>query len=179
MSSTVKPLYGTTNQAITITLNSLASSATAGRQSTVVDNRTNLFADVLVGGKFQIATGGSVGNDKAIYIYLFGTSNDSDFGAERGVAGTQATLGASDAAFSMTDPTVGGTCLLGPVRVVAVPVAPTSTAGVYVIQPFSVANAFGGRVPAQWGIFVRNYCGITLDSSSNSMWYQGIQDQIV
>lgn len=176
--ATFKTSYGTTNQSITITLNSLASSATAGRQSTVIDNRTNLFLDALVQGKFQIATGGSAANDKAIYVWVFGTANDSDFAAERSVAGTQATIGASDAAFSPADPTVAGTPLIL-AKVIAVPVVPTSTAGVYVCSPFSVAACFGGSMPAQWGVVVRNYSGQALDSSGNSMWYQGINQQSV
>lgn len=174
--ATMSMNYGTTKQAITITLDSLASSAIAGRQSTVIDNRTNKFMDALVQLQFTVPTGGSIGNDKAIYIYVFGTVNDTDswFGAERGVAGTQATIGASDAAYSMTDPTVGGTPLVL-AKVMSVPVAPTSTNGVYQTEPFSVAACFGGVIPAQWGIVVRNYCGITLHSSGNSANYQGIK----
>ncbi len=176
MSTTFKTLYGTTNQAITITLNSLASSATAGRQSTVIDNRTNLYLDALVQVKFQIATGGSAANDKAVYVWVFGTADDTNFAAERSVAGTQATIGTSDAAFSPADPTVAGTPLIL-AKVIAVPVAPTSTAGVYVCSPFSVANCFGGVLPAQWGIVVRNYTGQAFDSSGCSAFYQGIQQQ--
>lgn len=176
--ATFKTSYGTTNQAITITLNSLASSATAGRQSTVIDNRTNLYLDALVQGKFQIATGGSAANDKALYIYVFGTADDTNFAAERSVAGTQATIGASDAAFSPADPTVAGTPLIL-AKVLAIPVAPTGTAGVYAISPFSVAACFGGVMPAQWGVVVRNYSGQALDSSGNSMWYQGLYQQSV
>src|SRR4051794_10240887 len=112
MSSDFKNKYGTTNQAITITLNSLASSATAGRQSTVIDNRTNLFMDALVAMLLTIPTGGTVANDKCVYVKLFGTADDTNFGAERGVAGTQATLGASDAAYAETDPTIGASPLI-------------------------------------------------------------------
>lgn len=174
--TTFKPLLGTTNQAITVTANSLASSATAGRQSTVVDNRTNLFEDVLIGAQFTVPTGGSSANDKCIYIYVFGTADDTNYAAERSVAGTQATIGASDAAYSPADPTVAMTPLIL-AKIVPVPVAPTSTNGVYIIPPFSLAQFFGGRMPAQWGVVIRNYCGITLHSSGNSMWYQGQQDQ--
>lgn len=173
--ASIKTAYGTTKQAFTITIDSLASSATAGRQSTVIDNRTNLFLDALVQVQLTVPTGGSVSGDKAVYIYVFGTVNDTDsaFGAERGVAGTQATVGASDAAYSVTDPTVGATPLIL-AKAISVPVAPTSTSGVYQCMPFSVAQCFGGVLPAQWGIVIRNYCGITLHSSGNSAWYQGI-----
>lgn len=178
MSLTIKPLLGTTNQSITITLNSLAGSATAGRQSTVIDNRTNLYADVFVQGKFTIPVGGTAALDKCIYIFVFGTADDADYAAERSIAGTQATIGASDAAYTMADSTVSQTPLIA-AAVVPVPVSPTTTDGVYVCAPFSVASLFGGRMPAQWGVVVRNAAGASqpLKSSGNSMWYQGIQDQ--
>lgn len=176
MAADIKAKYGTTAQAITITLASLASSATAGRQSTVIDNRTNLYLDALVQVKLQIATGGSAANDKAVYIWVFGTSNDTDFADERSVAGTQATIGATDAAYSPADPTVAGTPLIL-AKVIAVPVAPTSTAGKYTCAPFSVANCFGGTLPAQWGIVVRNYTGQAFDSSGCSAWFQGTYAQ--
>lgn len=171
-------LYGTEAQALTITLNSLASSATAGRQSTVVDNTTNLYEDALVQLKLTITTGGSAANDKCVYIYAFATTDiaGANYVAERGVAGTQATAGASDAAYSMTDPTVGGTPMILVARI-DVPVVPTTTDGVYVCNPFSIAAAFGGVLPEKWGIFVRNYSGQALKSSGNSAWYQGIKRQ--
>jgi len=175
---TFKSSYGTTNQTITISLNSLASSATAGRQSTVIDNRTNLFLDVLLAGQFTVPTGGTAAQDKAIYLYLAATADDTNYGAERGVAGTQATLGASDAAYSITDPTVGASPLIL-ARVIGVPVSPTSTSGVYIFPPFSVASCFGGVMPAQWLAVVRNYSGITLHSSGNSLFYQGVLQQSV
>jgi hypothetical protein len=51
--------------ALTITLNSLASSATAARESTVVDNGTNLYMDALVTVIAKLAAG-SPANDKAV-----------------------------------------------------------------------------------------------------------------
>lgn len=179
MATTFKTVYGTTAQAITCTLTSLASSATAGRQSTPVDNTTNLFLDAFVQVQMTIPTGGSVANDKCIYVYAYGTADTTtpNYGDERGVAGTQATIGASDAAYSMTDPTVGGSPPLRLLGIIQVPVAPTGTNAVYTSAPMSVAQAFGGFLPAKWGIVVRNYCGITAHSSGCSAWYQGLQTQ--
>jgi hypothetical protein len=174
----IKQKYGTTGTAITITLDSLASSATAGRQSTVVDNTSNLFLDAIAQVQVTVPTGGTAANDKAIYVYVFGTADSTNgyYGAERGVAGTQATIGASDAAYSMTDPTVGGSPLIL-AAVIPVPVTPTGTNAVYQSAPFSVANCFGGILPPKWGLVVRNYCGIALHSSGNAAWYQGLQQQ--
>lgn len=175
MSSAVKIAYGATATGITITLNSLASSATAGRQSTVVDNTSNLYTDALVQVQLTVPTGGSPANDKCAYVYVFGTADTTTptYPAERSVAGTQATVGATDAAYSVADPTVSGTPLIL-AAVIAIPVAPTSTNGVYVTNPFSVAQCFGGILPPKWGIVVRNYSGQTLHSSGCSAWYQGV-----
>ena len=176
--STVKPLYAA-SAALTATLNSLASSATAGRQSDAVDNATSRYRDALLAGQFTVPTGGTVGGDKTIYVYVFASADDgSHYAAERGVAGTQATVGAADAAYTMTDPTVGGSPLIQ-IASVPVPVAPTTTNGVYVLPPVSVAACFGGTLPKKWGVVVRNYCGITLHSSGNSLWFQGVNDEIV
>jgi hypothetical protein len=74
MSADIKARYGTSNQAITITINSLASSATAGRASTAVDNSSNLFLDALVTVKISFPNL-AVANDQAVYVYAYGTSD--------------------------------------------------------------------------------------------------------
>src|SRR5438093_2203294 len=122
-SSNVKTAYGTTATAITITLTSLASSATAGRQSTPVDNTSNLFLDALVQVQLTVPTGGSSANDKCAYVYVFATADTTtpNYADERSVAGTQATIGTADAAYSVADPTVSGTPLIL-AKVVPIPV---------------------------------------------------------
>jgi hypothetical protein len=97
MSADIKARYGTSNQAITITINSLASSATAGRASTAVDNSSNLFLDALVTVKISFPNL-AVANDQAVYVYAYGTSDG-------GTTYTGAITG-TDAAYTMDDPTV-------------------------------------------------------------------------
>src|SRR5258706_5463087 len=79
MSTTDKISYGTST-AITCTLASLASSATAGRGCTVIDNTSNLFDDVLL--TIAVKTSASaLANDKAVYVYLFGSEDGTVYGS--------------------------------------------------------------------------------------------------
>jgi hypothetical protein len=140
--------------AITITLNSLASSATAGREATAIDNSSNLYLDALVTAILKIAAG-TPANDKCAYIYAYASEDGTNY--------TDNATG-SDAAITLRDPT----CL----RLIAV--VPMPAASVTYKAIFSVAQAFGGVLPRKWGIAVRNYCGIALDSSGNSASYSGV-----
>lgn len=162
--STIQQLYGTSNQAITCTLTSLANatgSYGAGRASTAVDNTTNLFLDALVQVKVKTSAS-ALANDQAVYVYAYGTA-DGGTDYTDGITGT-------DAAFTGTNPP--NTRLIGVINAVA-----TSTT--YVGGPWSVALAFGGVLPDHWGIYVVNFTGQTLDASVGSAWYQGVQASVV
>ena len=158
--ASVKLVYGTTT-AITITLASLATSATAGRESTAVDNGTNLFLDALVTVILTIATG-SIANDKAAYVWAYGSEDNTTFTGN--VTGT-------DAAITLDDPTP-----LKLVQVIPMPTAGTSDKTYKAV--FSIAQAFGGVLPRKWGIVVRNYCGINLEAHDCSASYSGIYETV-
>lgn len=161
----IKTKYGTSNQAITITLASLGNSATVGRESTVVSNAVNLFLDALVN---VIIETGVVASDKAAYIYAYGSV---DGGVIAGGTFTERCTGA-DAAFTRRDPT--SLKLLG--------VIPTPTNSViYEGGPFSVAAAFGGVLPEFWGIVVMNFTGAALsaDAGDNKAFYQGVYADVI
>lgn len=162
MANTLKGSFGTSNQTITITLNSLASSATAGRQSTAIDNSTNLYIDALVQVNINMPGAGSVANDKCCYVYAYGTADGGTTYSD-GVGGT-------DGAFTHSDPPN--------LRLIGVVNCPTNT-GTYHGGPFSVAAAFGGILPDHFGIVVRNYTGLTLNASGNTAIYQGVYAQSV
>lgn len=149
----IKTAFGTST-AITITLNSLATSATAGRESTAIDNSTNKYLDALVSVILKIAAG-TPANDKCAYVYAYAS--------EDGTLYTDNATG-TDAAITPESPT----CL----RLVHVIPMPTASKTYEAI--FSIAQAFGGVLPRKWGIVVRNYCGINLDSSGNSASYSGV-----
>ncbi len=142
---------------ITITLNSLATSSTAGRESTAIDNTSNKFLDALVTVILKVATG-TIANDKCAYVYAY---------AGDGVNLTDNATG-SDAAVTFTDPK--SFVLIG---VVPMP----AQSATYEKVAMSVAQAFGGVLPPKWGIVVQNYCGINLDSSGNSASYVGVYAQ--
>lgn len=175
--SDFKAKYGTTAQAITISLNGLASSATAGRQSTEVDNTTNLFVDAMVSVKITLPTTGTIGNDKALYIYAWGVTDTTTPTRPGEVASASANsqIGASDAAYTLGVDT--------PLRLIGrlgIPTLNTTANGVIISDPMSVRSGLGlMTLPPSWGIVVLNYCGVTLHSAGNSAWYQGVLAQIV
>ena len=159
MASTFKTLYGTNNQAITLTLAGLAASATVGRASTAVDNTSNLYLDALV---FLEVETGTVSGDKQVLLYAYGTV-DGGTTYTGGVTGT-------DAGFTRLDPTV-----LRPIAVIPTP----SNSVVSQAGPFSIAQAFGGVLPALWGLVVCNDTGATFSATSanNKAFYQGVLAQ--
>jgi len=156
MAGDIKGKLGTTNQAITITLNSLADDGL--RASTVVDNTTNLFLDCLVQLIISNTEGVPAGN-KNLLIYAYGTAND----------GTTYSGGATgaDAAYGAVAGQLITNChLLGIMHFDA-------DDEVFESDVFSIANAFGGIVPAKWGIIVKNQVGVALAGSGCSAFYQG------
>lgn len=157
----IKAKYGTFGQAITITLNSLASSATAGRESDIIDNSSNLYLDALV----QVAISFpnlTPANDKAVYVYAY-ASVDGGTTCSGGVSPT-------DGVYNFDDPT--------PLKLIGIIPTPTANKN-YVSSALSVAQAFGGVLPQKWGIIVRNYTGQSLNGSGNAAQYQGVLGQSV
>ena len=161
MASNINTKYGTQGQAITITLASLANNGQ--RQSTVVDNTSDLFLDA--GVVLKVKSGAaSTSATGTVNIYAYGT-------VDNGTTYTDGATGA-DGAITLTSPP--NMKLIGVVNVVA-------NAVTYIAGPFSVAAAFGGVLPAKWGIVVENKSGGTLDATegSHAKLYQGDYAQIV
>lgn len=156
----IQTKYGTSNQSITITLNSLADDAL--RASTAVDNTSNLFLDALVQLKVNVTVGAPAG-DKNVLVYAYGTS---DGGTSYSGAAT-----GTDAAYGGVAGQVIDNCkLIGIVSLDAVNETFES-------DVFSVAAGFGGVLPDHWGIIVKNQTGQVLASSANSAFYQGVLTQ--
>ena len=160
-SSTIE--YGTGNQNVTITPASLADGSY--RQSASISNTTDLFVDVAIGGK--ITTGASPTANKEILIYAYGS-----------VGGTAIFSGAasgSDAAYSPTANSNENQNLLL-LGVISTGSAANHT---YEFGPFSLAQAFGGIMPSNWGIVIRNNTGAALHAtgSNHDIEYQGIKYQ--
>lgn len=155
--ATLKQAWGTVRD-FTLTLASLASSATAGREATAVTTNTDDCIDYIcqVGVKLQT---GTPANDKAVYVYVYGSVDGTNY--------TDNATG-SDAAITLRDPTN--------LRLACVIPCPDSGGLTYESSPFSIAALFGGILPAKWSIVVRNYTGVTLSATGGDHFakYQAV-----
>lgn len=143
--------------ALTITLNSLATSTTVGRQATVVDNSVNLYDDALL--TVIISTSASaIGSSKTVSVYVSGSEDGSNFDQDDGV------IGATDAAYTINSPTN--------LKLAMVMTCPTSSK-VY-NKTCSIAGLFNGPMPRKWTIVVVNDTNQSLLGSGNSASYSGI-----
>lgn len=163
--ATIKVAYASVT-AITcaVATTPLASSSTfiVGRQSTVIDNTSNLYDDVLVSGKITVGTTPTINTQIQIYIYgLDNTPNYPD------------TFDGTDADKSITSAGVrDGMLKLGAI----LNVDTTTSNRTYYIAPFSVAQLFGGVVPPYWGVYVSHNTGVALNStgSNHALRFNGI-----
>lgn len=139
---------------LTLTLASLTSSASAGRESTAVDNSTDRYDDVIIQLKVALQSG-SPANDKAVYVYAYGSEDGSTY--------TDNASG-SDAAITLRAPSA--------MPIIGVISCPDSGGLTYEGQPMSIAAAFGGHMPRKWGIVVRNYTGVTFSATEGNHAYK-------
>ncbi len=161
MATSILSQYGANNQTIACSIASLANNSQ--RSSDSVDNTSNVFLDALV--MVKVKTGGSsVAGTGTVNVYAYGT-------VDNGTTFTDALAGTNSAATLSTPP---NTPLLG--------VIVASTNGISCVGgPFSVSQAFGGVLPAKWGIVIENKTGAVLDSteSNHTKLYQGIEGETV
>ena len=160
MAGDIKAKLGASAAAITITLNALADDG--ARESLAVDNTANLFLDVLVQLKIDTANVGAPAGDKNVLVYAFGT-------ADNGTTYSGGATGADAAYGAVAGQLITNCKLLGMVAVDA-------QNEVFESNVFSIASAFGGVVPAKWGIIVVNQVGQALGANS-AAFYQGIYGQ--
>lgn len=149
--STASPLYGS-KVTMTITLASLASSSTlvAGRESTAVDNKdTDDAVDALVGGKVTTGTGPTTA--RQIEIWAYGSYDDTDFSGS---------ASGSDAALTPTEKTL--------LKLLTVIPTDATSDKTYKWGPFSVAQAFGGILPVQWGIWITHNTAVNLNATGGN-----------
>ncbi len=157
----LKQAFGSST-AITCTLASIAGAGSA-RESTAVDNGTNLFLDVMVYLAIKLQSGSPSG-DRAIFIYAYGSEDGTNYG-------DNAT--GSDAALTLRTPTN-----LRPLGTIN---CPDSGALTYKSGPMSLAAAFGGVIPRKWGVVVQNLTGVTFSATEgdHAKSYTGIYYQTV
>jgi hypothetical protein len=158
--STVKPLYGSNNQAYTVTLNSLANNAYASGQ--VFDNTSSLFDDVKF--QFKWKNAGTVSGVPTVAVYMAETAN----------GGTNYSDGVT--ASGTPTPTVPPNMKL--LYVLQAPTASTA----YVSDCFYVRSAAQiSTLPDKFILVFLNSTGGTSDSTAGnfSVFSEGLNPQIV
>lgn len=167
MANDVKLNYRT-RVTLTITLGSLADDATnllAGRQTTVVDNTSNLYTGFQLSGQIKVGTSPTSGN--TIEIWAFALLNDTG-------PVYPDTLGASNAGVTLTSTNVKNAAIF-PVKTITVD---GTTDRVYSFGPISLEDIFG-FVPDKFGFVVINGSGVALNASGHSMLLLPANLQIV
>lgn len=157
--------------AITISPASLATSSTrvAGRQSTPVDNRTNLDLDHLVSGRVTLGTGTPVVS-KSVELWAFGPISVAS-----GTPTYPTPFSTADADRSVDSENAKAAGL----RLLWVGTSDAVNGRVLSIPPTSVAGVFGGVLPPFWGIWIVHDTGVALDftAANHVFHYHRIQGQ--
>jgi hypothetical protein len=150
-------------QTMTVTaLHSLASSATAGWQSAVVDNSSNLYLDALVQVVLDFANTAPA-NDKAAYLFAYAGLETTYTNPASGSEGTITLTNITSTAQNLR--------LIGTL--------PYNTADEVVESgAFSVAAGFGGVLPIKWGLVLMNYTGAALAASGNTVKWVGVKASV-
>jgi hypothetical protein len=162
MATTLKTSYGTEAQGITCSLASLANAA--ARESTAVDNSSNKYLDALVQVRITLANGGTIGSDKKVYVYAYGTVDTATPVYPDKVTGSDANI------------TLDAPSQLKVIGVIECAAYVTASVVTFTMPPASIAQAFGGILPTKWGIVVENRTNIAFTSgeSDKKKIYQGI-----
>lgn len=156
---------------LTITLAGLASNAVgvflAGRESTAVDNTTNLDVDHLLSGVIQVNSSAPTVS-RSINIYAY-----APISVASGTPTYPDVLDGTDSDETMTSANVMNSAL----RFVASITIDATASRSYTFAPVSIASVFGGVLPKFWGVFVAHDTALSLQSGTLS--YERIQWQTV
>ena len=163
----------TSTQAITITLASLANDSSnflAGRESTQVDNTTNVDLDHLVSGVIRAGTTPTVNNRIEIWAY-----------APRRVASGTPTYPDVFDGTNSDETATSRNVLFSALRLLHTIIVDATSDRDYFIPPTSVAALFGGQLPQFWGLFVINGSGVALNATGGNhvIEYLRVQAQTV
>jgi hypothetical protein len=156
--SSIKEAFGSVTTMTVTNLHSLASSATAGWQSAVVDNTSDLYLDALVNIVLDFANT-TPANSKGVYVYAYG-------GIESGVYSNPAS--GSEGTITLVDVTVNAQNL----KLIGF-IPYTTQDEVAESGPISVAAGFGGVLPPFWGVVLLNHSGAALAGSGNTVKWRG------
>lgn len=171
----IKIKYPSTSSVdLTINLSSLASGAsgvfTAGRESTAVDNTTNLDLDHLVSGKIRTGTSPTVSRSINIYAY-------ANISSASGTPTYPDVLDGTDSAETFTSANVMNSA----VKFVASMSVDATSDRDYFFGPVSIASLFGGQLPKFWGLYVAHDTAVALNATAGNhvISYERIQAQTV
>ncbi len=146
MANEIRDLHDAST-ALTITLASLATSTVGvGRQSTIVDNTTNLYMDILVYVKIELGT--SPVGDKSVQVYIILDDNHATNHRSDGA-------GASDAGLTILNAT-----LIDVMRDLSSPSTGDILYGEFLVN----------RPGPKWGIAITHDTGVNLDSTGSNHW---------
>jgi hypothetical protein len=150
-----------TSTAVTITLASLASSATAGQESAAVDNTTNKYVDYMAGGKVTVGTTPTVNTQ--IEIWVAGSYDGTTYAG--GATGSNAALTPTQQAKTYFR--------LGAV----LPVTAATSNITHAFHIGSIANLFGGVCPIKFSFFVihNTVAALHATAGNHEIKVQGIQ----
>jgi hypothetical protein len=159
--STFKIAYAASASVAGLTLASLATSSTrtAGAESDAIDNGTNLYDDILIGGK--ITPGTSPTANKQIDVWIVAQIEDGGLWPDV-MDGT----GSAETWTSENVRNAGGKLL----KSIVVDATSDRT---YYFSNESVAGLFGGVLPKKFVVFVAHDTGVNLNATgSNHALYQ-------
>lgn len=140
---------------VTITLASLASDTNllTGRESTAVDNSSNLYLDYLVSGK--ITTGTSPTTARSIQVWAIGSWDGTNW---------PDVFDGTDSAETITSANHKNSVC----RFLAEMATDATSDRTYHFGPVSVASAFGGVLPKSFVVFVTHNTAVNLNSTAGN-----------
>lgn len=149
-----KIAYGSSS-AVTIDPSSLATSGTltAGRESTAIDNTSNLYIDYLLAGK--ITTGSSPTADTRIQICVVGIMEDSTW---------PDVFDGTDSAETVTNAGIKNSIC----RIAADILVDATSNQAYPFGPISVAALFSGTLPKKFVVFVTHNTNVNLNATAGN-----------
>jgi hypothetical protein len=162
----VKSSYAS-SAALTVTLASLATSATlvAGRESTLVDNTSNLYLDYLLSGK--ITTGTTPTDVREIRVYVAGIYDDTTW---------PDVLDGTDSDETITSVGIRDAAL----KLAAVIPTNNTSDRTYWFGPISVASLFGGTLPKKWVVWITHNTAVNLNATGGNhvIWQTGVFETV-
>ena len=165
----VTQTYGSYTALTLTSMASLASSATAGWISAVIDNRTTAALDYEVLFTFPMANTAAA-NDKAVYVFALPlVHNGSAWVFPDGGTTTLPTAG--PAAYSFAGITT--TNNFRPLATLAYTAADQTVQGVAMLS-----DAMGMSMPDGFALFVLNYSGAAFDGSGQVIAYKAIASSV-